>query len=76
MRKGKFPEDSYGDSEKQNFFNYGLSGGLIIKLQGVILFMQMDKYMTRAPYFDNAYVSPRTRDYFVDGLTDEKINEF
>ena len=73
MRNGKFPEDSYGDSEKQNFFNYGLSGGINYKITGRHIVYANMKYMTRAPYFDNAYVSPRTRDYIVDGLSSEKI---
>lgn len=73
MRNGKFPEDSYGDSEKQNFFNYGVSLGANYKISGRHIVYGNAKYLTRAPFFDNAYVSPRTRDFLVDGLTSETI---
>ena len=29
--------------------------------------------MTRAPYFDNVFISPRTRNEIVKDLTDEKV---
>jgi hypothetical protein len=73
MRNGKFPEDSYGDSEKQTFFNYDISLGVNYKITGRHIVYGNAKYMTRAPYFDNAYVSPRTRDHLVNGLTSETI---
>lgn len=73
MRNGKFPDNSAGNSEKQSFFNYGLSGGGTYKLTGRHIFSGNATYMTRAPFFDNAYVSPRTRNVEVDGLTSEKI---
>lgn len=76
MRNGKFPEDSYGDSEKQNFNNYSVAAGVNYKITGRHILYGNAKYMTRAPYFDDAYVSPRTRDYVVDGLTSEKITSF
>ena len=76
MRNGKFPDNSFGDSEEQSFFNYGVSLGTNYKITGRHIVYGNAKYMTRAPYFDNAYVSPRTRDYLVDGLTSEKITSF
>lgn len=76
MRVGKFPDNSYGDSEKQSFLNYNLTGGLTYKITGRHIVYANGAYVTRAPYFDDAYVSPRTRDQLVDGLTDEKIMSF
>ncbi|MCF8368463.1 MAG: TonB-dependent receptor [Bacteroidales bacterium] len=73
MRNGKFPNDSYGDSEKQNFFNYGAKGGLTYKITGRHLLNGNAVYMTRAPFFRTSYISPRTRNQVVDGLTNEKI---
>ena len=73
MRNGKFPDNSYGDSEKQNFFNYGLKGGLTYKITGRHLLNGNAVYMTQAPYFRAAYISSRTRDEVVNGLTNEKI---
>ena len=73
MRNGKFPENSYGDSDKQNFTNYGLKGGITFKITGRHLVDVNVMYLTRAPFFRAAYVSPRTRNQVVDGLTNEKI---
>ncbi|MGC9375756.1 MAG: carboxypeptidase-like regulatory domain-containing protein [Bacteroidales bacterium] len=73
MRNGKFPDNSAGDSEKQSFFNYAFSGGATYKLTGRHIFTGNATYMTRAPFFENAYVSPRTRNVEVEGLTSEKI---
>ncbi len=76
MRVGKFPDESYGDSEKQTYLNYSFSGGLTYKITGRHIVYANGSYLTRAPYFDDAYVSPRTRDHLIDGLTDEKIMSF
>ncbi len=76
MMVGKFPTESYGDSEKQNYLNYSVRGGLTYKITGRHIVYANAAYLTRAPYFDDAYVSPRTRDHLVDGLTDEKIMSF
>ncbi|MCG8411562.1 MAG: hypothetical protein MI739_09790, partial [Bacteroidales bacterium] len=73
MRTGKFPTESFGDSKKQNFFNYGVSLGANYKITGRHIVYANAKYTTRAPYFRNAYVSPRTRDHVVNNLTSEKI---
>lgn len=74
MKNGKFPEDSYGDSEKENFLNYGLKGGLTYKINGKNYLYANAYRGTKAPYIKNAYVSPRTRDYTVDGLSEETIS--
>ena len=73
MRNGKFPENSFGDSEKQNFLNFGLKGGATYKITGRHMIDANILYMTRAPYFRTAYVSARTREQVVTGLTNEKI---
>lgn len=73
MQNGKFPDASLGDSEKQNFFNYGIKGGLTYKITGRHFLVANGMYLTRAPYFRDSYISPRTRDFVVDGLTDEQI---
>jgi len=76
MRVGKFPDNSYGDSEKQSFFNYNVSGGLTYKITGRHIVYANGSYLTRAPNFEDAYVSPRTRDNVIDGLSEETIMSF
>ena len=73
IRNGKFPDNSFGESEKQKFTNYSVKGGAVLKIDGRNYINANSTYRTRAPYFRNAYVSPRTRDQVVSGLTDTKI---
>ena len=72
-RTGRFPDNSFGDSEKQDFLNYGAKAGITYKIDGRNYLYANALYMTRAPYFEEAYVSPRTRDQLVPNLTDEKV---
>ncbi len=73
MKNGKFPDNSYGDSEKQNFFNYGVKAGVNYKLTGRHILTANGAYLTRAPQFRNAYISPRTRDFIPINLENEDI---
>jgi hypothetical protein len=73
MQNGKFPTESLGDSEKQSFTNFGLKGGVTWKITGRHYLTANGMYMTRAPYFRDSYISPRTRDHVVSGITSEKI---
>ncbi len=73
MTNGKFPTHSGGDSEKQSFFNYGTKLGVTYKITGRHYLSVNGAYITRAPNFRDAYISPRTRDFVVDGLTSEEI---
>ncbi len=73
MRNGKFPDNSYGDSEKQSFINYGLKAGATYKVTGRHFLDFNAAYLTRAPFFRNAYTSARTRDDVVSNLESEQI---
>jgi hypothetical protein len=73
MKNGKFADNSYGDSEKQNFFNYGIKGGATYKISGRNFVDVNVTYLTRAPFFRNAYTSARTRDDLVKNLESEQI---
>lgn len=72
-RFGLFPNNSYGNSAKQNFFNYSFKGGVTYKIDGRNYLYANGAYITRAPYFDAVFVSPRTRNQIVDGVKNEKI---
>ncbi len=73
MQNGKFPENSLGDSEKLSFINYGVKGGVVYKLSGMHYLHADAAYLTKAPDFQNAFISPRTRNEVVEGLTEEKV---
>jgi hypothetical protein len=69
----RFPDSSFGESEKQSFTNFGLKGGGTYKIDGRNYLFANAIYQTRAPFTRNAYVSPRTRDQLAPGLQNEVI---
>lgn len=73
MKNGLFPDDSEGNSSKQNYLNYGVKAGAIYKITGRHLIRLNGAYLTRAPFARFAFVSPRTRNQLVLGLESEKI---
>lgn len=73
MRNGRFPQDSKGDSPKQVFHNYGVKAGATWKISGRHYVDGNLAYITRAPFFRNSYISPRTSNFVIPGLTNEKI---
>ncbi|MBK6937696.1 MAG: TonB-dependent receptor [Chitinophagaceae bacterium] len=72
-RNGLFPTSSYGKGTVNSFFNYGGKGGITYKIDGRNYIYVNGAYMTRAPYFENVYISPRTRNAQQDKVTDETI---
>ncbi|HNR19240.1 MAG TPA: TonB-dependent receptor [Bacteroidia bacterium] len=72
-KNGLFPDNSFGKSEKLRFSDIGLKGGATYKVNGRNYLFANAAYLTRAPLFDNVFVSPRTRDVVVDDVTNEKI---
>lgn len=74
VKVGLFPQNSYGKSAVNHFYNYTFKGGVTYKLDGRNYFFTNAAYMTRAPFFENAYLAPRTRDAVQDNLTSEKIS--
>lgn len=71
-RKGLFPDNSYGDSEKHDFFTYTAKLGLTEKLSSSHTISANVGYMTEAPFFNEAFVSPRTRNTSAPGLEASK----
>jgi len=60
---------SYGKSVKNNFLTYGVKAGAEYRLGGSMRFYGHVGYMTEAPKFNKAYLSPRTRNSIVNDLT-------
>jgi hypothetical protein len=73
MRNGRFPDSSFGPSEKQNFLHYGIKAGATYKINGRHFITANGAYLTRPPLARFAYISPRTRDAVVPGLQLEKV---
>ena len=73
VRVGLFPNNSFGKATPQNFYNYSFKGGITWKIDGRNYFFANGSYLTRAPFFDNAYIAPRTRDVVQNDLKSETI---
>ncbi len=73
MRNGRYPENSFGNSEKNNFLNYALKTGGTYKVTGRHFIEGNIAYMTRAPFIRNSFISPRTQHGVIPDLSDEKI---
>lgn len=71
-RKALFPETSFGQSEKQAFLHGGVKAGAVYKLSGRQYLTANATFVSAAPTARAAYLSPRTRDAVVDGLTTEQ----
>jgi hypothetical protein len=73
MQNGRYPENSLGNSEKNNFFDYALKAGGTYKITGRHFIEANIAYMTRAPYMRHSFISSRTRHTVAPGLKSETI---
>lgn len=73
QRRGLFPENSYGKSDILNFFEYGVKGGATWKINGRNFVQANGAYLSHAPYFSSLFISPRTRNSYVENPQNEKI---
>ncbi len=73
VQSGLFPQNSYGKSEVYNFFNAGIKGGLTYKINGRNYIFANASFRSMAPFFENAFIAPRTRDFVQDDLRSEEI---
>ncbi|MEG1622816.1 MAG: TonB-dependent receptor [Alistipes sp.] len=72
-RKGLFPNDSKGKSEKVNNFTYKVKGNFSYRFSGAHSLAFNITMMQNAPEFQSSFVSPRTRNQQTPGLSTEKI---
>ena len=73
VKTGLFPDNSYGKSATYNFYNSAIKGGLTYKIDGRNYLFANGSYQSRAPFFENAFIAPRTRDFVQDDLKSEEI---
>jgi hypothetical protein len=73
VRNGLFPDNSKGESVKNKFDNFGVKAGSTYKIDGRNYIFVRGAYTTRAPYFENVYISPRTRNSTQDDVKSETI---
>jgi hypothetical protein len=73
VKNGLFPGDSYGKSTPNIFYNYSVKAGVTYKINGRNYLYVSGALLTRAPYYEDAYISPRTRDVLQDSLRNANI---
>ena len=73
VKNGVFANESFGDSPTKTFVSPAVKGGVTYKYNGRSYFYGNLGYIQRAPLFENAFVSPRTRSLSIDNLKNEKI---
>lgn len=71
-RKGLYPDDSKGDSKKSNYLTYDIKAGFIAKISGAHTVGIRGIAMEAAPYFTDAFLSPRTRNQLGNDVKTEK----
>lgn len=72
-RKGLFPDNSQGNSAKQNYLTYKLKANISYKFSAAHSVEANIVYMQDAPAFQSAFVSPRTRNSATPGVSSEKV---
>ncbi len=72
MRNGYHPDNSLGDSEKQNFTNYIAKAGATYKISGRNYIWANGYISTAAPSFRNSYISNRNSNETVPLLQEVK----
>jgi hypothetical protein len=73
MRKGLFPDNSFGDSGKRNYLTWGVKAGGDFRITGRHLITINTLVATNPPLFRNSYLSPRTRNTITPDLKEETI---
>lgn len=72
-RKGLFPDNSKGDSKTLDYLTYTGKVNLSYRFSGAHAVEANVVYMQKAPEFQSAFVSPRTRNTTTPGLSPERI---
>ena len=73
-KNGLFPNQSFGKSKTVSFTNIASKAGITYKLNGRNYFFVNAAYITNAPFFENVYVSQRTRNTSVNDVKSEVVN--
>ncbi|MDD4847926.1 MAG: TonB-dependent receptor plug domain-containing protein [Bacteroidales bacterium] len=76
MKKGTFPNDSYGKSAESKFLDYAVKTGITYKINGRNYFDFNLMNMTMAPTFRSSFLSVRSRNTLVSDLRSQDISGF
>jgi hypothetical protein len=76
MVNGRFPETSFGNSDKQNYTNGGAKAGFTWKINGRHYAYVNAAYYNRAPLSRESFLSPRIRPELIPGLRSETVASY
>lgn len=66
--------DSFGKSGDQNFWNFGLKGQIIYKLDGRNFFVYNGAYFSQAPFLEDLFINPRVNSSVAPNIRNTVIN--
>jgi hypothetical protein len=72
-KNGFFPEDTFGESEKLTFDNFGFKGGITLKINGRNYIDFNSIYMSKAPNSKDVFPNARVNNFSTVGITNETI---
>jgi hypothetical protein len=73
MKNGRYPENSYGKSDKQSFYNYAVKAGVTYKPTGRHFFVLNTGYFNIAPNFADVFTAPRINNKVVPEINSKRI---
>lgn len=74
-KNGLNPTTSEGKSDVYRYNNFALKAGITYKINGRHYLYANGSYQTKAPFWDNLFISPRARN-IANGVGSEKIGSF
>lgn len=74
-KNGFTPNESEGKSKTYSYNNFAVKAGLTYKITGRHYVYVNGSYQTKAPFWDNLFISPRTR-HLANNVVSEKIGSF
>ncbi len=69
----RFPENSLGNSEKVNFSNFGIKGGITFRYTGRHVFSVNGSFQIRPPVLQNVFINPRENNEIVPNISEEEL---
>lgn len=72
-RNGVFADNSYGDSDKESFFNTSFKGGLTYKINGRNYLFVNALAESRPPLVENTFISPATQNTVIEDIESSKV---
>ena len=72
FQNGSYPDHSLAASQTQNFFTYGVKGGISYALTGRHHFALKGQSIQKPPSFSNVYSNPREHSFTIPNSTYEK----